>query len=114
MNDIMRGNITEKPTFFNKPSTRTGNIFKFSAIANCALAPAPLDVILVLYATNTSTSFWEMYSLLSSILCVSERSTALLAKKVVIAIWSAEAYSSDKLVVVGKASVRTRIRRSPK
>jgi hypothetical protein len=37
----------------------------------------------------------------------------LLAKKVVIAIWSAEAYNSDRLVVVGNANVMTRIRRSP-
>lgn len=85
----------------------------FSEIANCALAPAPLDVMLVLYATNTSTSFWEMYSRLSSNLWVSERSTALFAKNVVSATWSAEAYSSDRLVVVGKANVITRMRRSP-
>lgn len=85
----------------------------FSEIASCALAPAPLDVMLVLYATNISTSFWKINSRLSSNLCVSERSTALLAKKVVIAIWSAEAYNSDRLVVVGNANVMTRIRRSP-
>ena len=103
-----------KPTFFSKPRASTGSIFKFSETANCALAPAPLDVMLVLYATNNSTSFWKMYSRLSSNLCESERSTALLAQKVVIAIWSAEAYSSDKLVVVGRASEMTRIRRSPK
>ena len=57
-------NVDTKPritklTFFRSPSTRTGNIFKLSEIANCALAPAPLEVMLVLYDTKSSTSFWN-------------------------------------------------------
>ena len=41
------------------------------------------------------------------------RSTALLASTVAIAVWSALAYTSARLVVVGTASVVTRMRRSP-
>lgn len=100
-------------TFFNNPSTNTGNIFKFSEIANCALAPAPPEVMLVLYDWRISTSFWNTWSLLSSNLCVNARSTALLARRVARAIWSAEAKTSERTVVVGNARVITRIRRSP-
>ena len=72
-------------TFFSRPSTRTGNIFRFSEMASCALAPAPPDVMLVLYAIRISTSFWKTYSRLSSNLCVNDRSTALFARRVAIA-----------------------------
>ena len=41
-------------TFFSKPRVRTGSIFKFSEIASCALAPAPPEVMLVLYAMRMS------------------------------------------------------------
>lgn len=67
-------------TFFNKPRTSTGNIFMLSEIESWALAPAPLEVILLLYATKMSTRFLRTKSLLSSNLWVSDLSTALFAR----------------------------------
>ena len=78
-------------TFLSRPRIKTGSIFRLSLMDNCALAPAPAAVMLLLYAASKSTSRWVMNSRLSSSLCVSDRSTALLAKKVARAIWSAEA-----------------------
>jgi hypothetical protein len=40
--------IHREPTFFNSPRIKTGNIFKLSETANCALAPAPAAVMLAL------------------------------------------------------------------
>ena len=100
-------------TFFNRPRIRTGSIFIFSEIDSCALAPAPAAVILPLYAVKISTSFEETASRLFSKLCVIQRSTALLARRVAMATWSAEEYNSDRLLVVGSARLITRIRRSP-
>lgn len=82
-------------------------------MANWALAPAPAAVILALYAVKTSTILLNKASRLSSSLCVIHRSTALLASSVAMAIWSADAKTSDRLLVVGSAVVITRIRRSP-
>ncbi len=78
-------------TFLSRPRIKTGSIFRLSLIDNCALAPAPAAVMLLLYAASKSTNRWLTNSRLSSSLCVSDRSTALLAKKVASAIWSAEA-----------------------
>jgi hypothetical protein len=78
-------------TFLSRPRIKTGSIFKLSLMDNCALAPAPAAVMLLLYAESKSTNRWLTYSRLSSSLWVSDRSTALSAKKVASAIWSAEA-----------------------
>ena len=69
--------------------------------------------MLALKAEKISTSFAKTASRLFSKLWVMHRSTALLESKVAIATWSAEAYSSDRLVVVGNARLITRMRRSP-
>ena len=99
-------------TFFNKPINRTGNIFKISQIANCALAPAPAALILDSYVVRNSTILLKMASRASSSVCVSDHSTALFASFVAIATWYAEP-CNDWFVVVGRAIVTTRIRRSP-
>lgn len=92
---------------------KTGSIFKFSEIASCALAPAPAAVMLALYADRMSTILLNKASRASSSLCVIDLSTALFASSVAIATWSADAKTSDRLLVVGRAVVTTRMRRSP-
>ena len=86
------------PTFLSKPRISSGNIFMFSLTANCALAPAPAAVMLLLYAWSSSTSLFCRRSRASSSLCVSERSTALFARRVAMATCRAEAYPSEKFV----------------
>lgn len=92
---------------------RSGRNFMFSATTNCGLAPLPELVIVALYVPRMSTSLLWTASRASSSLAWLLRSTALLARSVASATWSTEAYSSEIELVVGRASVTTRMRRSP-
>lgn len=62
-----------------------------SAMLNAALAPPPEDVIVFLYVVRMSTILLTNASRASSSFEEIDRSTALLASKVVMATWSAEA-----------------------
>ena len=104
--------VIDPTHFLNKPSSKTGNIFKFSQITNCALVRERAAVILDLYVLRRSAILLITASRASSSLCISDRSIALLASSVAIGTWSAEAYNSDRFVV-GRAMVLIRIRRSP-
>ena len=97
----------------SKPRQSNGSILKFSHSASAALSQPPEAVIVFLYVKRISVSLFITASLASSNFDESDRSTALLAKKVAMAIWSAEAYISDMFDVTGTAVVMTLIRRSP-
>lgn len=92
---------------------RSGKNLMLSPATSCGLAPDPLLVMVALYVPKISTSLLWTASRASSNLDWLLRSTALLASNVASAIWSTDEYSSEIELVVGSASVTTRIRRSP-
>ena len=104
----------QKPhTRLSKPRQSNGSILKFSHSASAALSQPPEAVIVFFYVKRIPVSLFTTASLVYSSFNESNRSTVLLARKVAMAIWSAEAYISDMFDVTGMAVIMTLIQHSP-
>lgn len=100
-------------TFLNSPSTRIGSTLRLAGRRSWSLLECECVLFAPVYAAHRSATILNRPSRVSSSVRTDGRCAACFAISVVSASTSADANASAGDDVVGSASVRTRIRRSP-